>query len=40
MKYKLLLTGKNTSVISEFFTQMNDCFECLSSTTNYSDLLL
>lgn len=39
MKYKLLLTGKNMSVISEFFTQMNDCFECLSSTTNYSDLL-
>ena len=39
MKYKLLLTGKNINVINEFFTQMSDCFECLSSTTNYADLL-
>lgn len=38
MKYKLLLTGKSINIINEFFTQMEDYFECLSSTTNYSDL--
>ena len=39
MKYKLLLTGNNKTVIGEFFTQMNFSFECLSTTDRYDDIL-
>ncbi len=38
MKYKLLLIGNNKELISDFFTQMNDTFECISSSGNYEDL--
>ena len=38
MKYKLLLTGNNKELISSFFSQMSDTFECLCSSSNYEDL--
>ena len=40
MKYKLLLIGNNKELISDFFTQMNDTFECISSSGNYEDLTI
>lgn len=39
MKYKLLLTGNNKTVIGEFFTQMDFSFECLSTSERYDDIL-
>ena len=38
MKYKLLLTGKNETVIDDFFRQMSDSFECVTTSTRFSDL--
>lgn len=38
MKYKLLLTGKNEAVIDDFFKQMSDSFEVVTTSTRYSDL--
>jgi len=39
MKYKVLLTGKNGSVISDFFAQMNENFEVLSTSDRYEDIV-
>ena len=39
MKYRILLAGKNKSLINDFFMQMDFSFECLSSSMRYSDLL-
>ena len=39
MKYKLLLTGNNKTVISVFFTQMDFSFECMSTSERYDDIL-
>lgn len=39
MKYKVLLFGKNTTVIKDFFNMENDVFEFISSSLNYTDLL-
>lgn len=39
MKYKLLLTGNNKTVIGEFFTQMDFSFECMSTSERYDDIL-
>lgn len=39
MKYKLLLVGKNTSAITDFFVQMDESFECLSSSLFYMDII-
>lgn len=39
MKYKVLLTGKNNSVIEDFFTQMNDSFESLSTSVRHEDII-
>lgn len=39
MKYKVLLTGKNNTVIDDFFTQMEDNFECLTTSSRYEDIL-
>lgn len=39
MKYKVLITGNNGSVIDDFFDQMLDSFDILSSSTRYMDLL-
>lgn len=38
MKYKLLLTGKNESAIDDFFMQMSDTFEVVTTSTRYADL--
>lgn len=38
MKYKLLLTGKNETVIDDFFRQMSDAFEVVTTSTRYADL--
>ena len=38
MKYKLLLTGKNETVIDDFFMQMSDVFEVVTTSTRYADL--
>lgn len=38
MKYKVLITGKNPSVMDDFFLQMADDFDILSSSTRYMDL--
>lgn len=39
MKYKVLITGNNASVIDDFFDQMLDSFDILSSSTRYMDLM-
>lgn len=39
MKHKALITGKNGSVISDFFAQMNDDFEVLTTSDRYEDIL-
>ena len=38
MKYKILITGKNDSVIDGFFTKMGDQFEVLSTSSRYEDM--
>jgi len=40
MKYKVLLAGKNNSVIDDFFLQMNDIFESVTTSSRYEDILL
>lgn len=39
MKYKALITGKNNSVIDDFFTQTNDCFESVTTSARYEDII-
>lgn len=39
MKYKLLLTGNNHTIINDFFRQMDFSFECLSTSERYDDIL-
>lgn len=39
MKYKILLTGRNNSTIDDFFTQMDDCFELLTTSERLEDIL-
>ncbi len=39
MKYKILLTGRNNSTINDFFTQMDDCFELLTTSERLKDIL-
>ena len=39
MKYKALVTGKNTAIIDEFFIQMDDSFEVLSTSTRFNDIM-
>lgn len=38
MKYKVLITGKNDSVVDDFFMQMSDYFEVLSTSIRYEDM--
>lgn len=38
MKYSVLLTGKNSIVIGDFFTYLRDDFECLSTSNRYDDI--
>lgn len=37
--YKVLLTGNNKTVINEFFTYLDDCFECMSTSDHYDDIM-
>lgn len=39
MKYKLLITGKNTAAIDDFFIQMDAHFETISTSTRYEDIV-
>ncbi len=39
MKYKALLAGKNNSIIDDFFVQMNDTFESVTTSTRYEDII-
>lgn len=39
MKYKVLLTGNNKTIINEFFTYMDFSFECISTSERYDDIM-
>ena len=39
MKYKVLLTGKNDSAIDDFFIQMGDNFEVLTTSARFEDII-
>ncbi len=39
MKYKALLIGKNNSVIDDFFDQMGDVFETVTTSVRYIDII-
>lgn len=39
MKYKTLVTGKNTTIIDDFFVQMDDNFEVISTSTRFGDIM-
>lgn len=39
MKYKILVTGKNNSVIDDFFLRMNNDFEVMSTSARYDDVV-
>ena len=38
MKYKTLITGKNTTLIDDFFIQMDDSFELISTSQRFNDV--
>ncbi|MCM1122181.1 MAG: response regulator [Eubacterium sp.] len=39
MRYKVLLTGKNDSVIDDFFMQMNQSFEVMTTSRRFEDII-
>ena len=39
MKYKTLVTGKNATIIDDFFVQMDDNFEVISTSTRFGDIM-
>lgn len=39
MKYKVLLAGKNNTVIDDFFTQMGENFESMTTSGRYEDIV-
>lgn len=39
MKYKVLLTGRSKLIINDFFTQMEDCFESITTSEQLEDIL-
>lgn len=39
MKYKVLLTGTNRTVIDDFFTNMDSFFECFCTSLRYDDIM-
>lgn len=39
MKYKVLLTGNNKTIMNEFFTYMDFTFECISTSERYDDIM-
>lgn len=38
MKYKVLITGKNMTLIDDFFIQMDDSFEVISTSQRFNDV--
>lgn len=39
MKYKVLLTGRNETVIDDFFMQMGNSFEVMTTSARYEDII-
>lgn len=39
MKYNILLTGHNESMIDNFFTQLTDAFEAVTTSTRFADII-
>lgn len=39
MRYKILVTGKNNTVIDDFFLRMNNNFEVMSTSARYDDVV-
>ena len=39
MKYKILLTGNNESIIDDFFVQMDEAFEAMTTSPRYEDVV-
>lgn len=39
MKYKVLVTGRNNSVIDDFFIHMDSAFEVVSTSTRFGDII-
>lgn len=39
MKYKVLLTGKNDTAIDDFFMQMTENFEVMTTSVRYEDII-
>ena len=39
MKYKVLLTGRNDSAIDDFFMQMSDNFEVMTTSARFEDII-
>lgn len=39
MKYKILLTGGNTTAVDEFFLNMESTFDCITTSLRYEDIL-
>lgn len=39
MKYRILVTGNNVSVIDSFFNQMENAFEALTTSIRYADII-
>ena len=39
MKYKILISGKNNTIIDDFFSQASDEFEAVTTSTRYDDII-
>ena len=39
MKYKVLMSGNNRTIMNEFFTYMDFSFECMSCSDRYDDIV-
>ena len=39
MKYKILLTGNNESIVDDFFVQMDEAFEAMTTSPRYEDVI-
>lgn len=39
MKYKILISGKNNTIIDDFFSQMSDDFEVVTTSNRYDDMI-
>ncbi len=39
MKYKILISGKNNTIIDDFFSQISDDFEAVTTSNRYDDMI-